>query len=142
MKPQAADVPADTPESGVCGLAQPLDAYRKYLRAIRHRDLPALMRVLSARASRQLIESVGTTDFGAFFQIWCDSQREPIMVTACRIDKDSATIEVRGWNSTGRIGLTRNEASWQVDSETYKPQRLAAGQASAPPSESDGPRLE
>jgi hypothetical protein len=104
----------------------PMQAYRAYLGAIARRDFAAVVARITEGCARQLFGSSDTPDFLALFELWCDSQRDPVVVTHSAVVHDLATIDVRSRHTVGRVTLQRVDGAWRIDSESHEPLRRSA----------------
>jgi hypothetical protein len=104
----------------------PIRAYRAYLCAIARREFVAVVAGMTEACARQLFGSRDTPDFLALFELWCDSQRDPVVITRHAVDRDLATIDVRSRHTAGRVELRLVDGAWRVRSERHRPLRAAA----------------
>lgn len=99
----------------------PMQAYRAYLGAIARRDFAAVIARMTECCARQLFGLRDTPDFLALFELWCESQRDPVVVTHCTVEHDLATIDVRSRHTVGRVTLRLVDGMWGIDSELHWP---------------------
>lgn len=114
---------AESPEHrpAVITAADPLAAYREYYKAIRSRNLDAVLAVVAEETRVNLLELFTNSDSGPLFDLWCESQQVATVVTGCSIRGDKAIVRTRSWDSEGRIMLRRHAAKWYIYTEKYWP---------------------
>jgi hypothetical protein len=104
----------------------PMQAYRAYLGAVARREFAAVVAGMTEACARQLHGLRQTPDFQALFELWCDSQRDPVVVTHCAVAHDVAIIDVRSRHTVGRVTLHLANGAWRIDSELHRPLRGSA----------------
>lgn len=101
--------------------ANPLETYRDYCKAVRRRDLDALVKFVAEDVRVILFELFTNSDGGPLFDLWCESQQLATVVTGCSIQGDSAIVHIRSWRSQGQIMMMQREGSWYIVSEKHWP---------------------
>ena len=107
-------------------IPDPLWAYRAYLGAVARHEFADVIASMTETCAQQLLDLRDTPDFWTLFALWCDSQREPVVVTCCTIENDAATIDVRSRHTVGRVTLQLVDGAWRIDSELHQPLRRSA----------------
>lgn len=102
-------------------VADPEHAYRNYLAAIARHDIEAILEAMTEGHAQQLREMRRQRDFGPLFTLWCESQRDRLVITGCRIDADIATLTVRGRSLRGRIDMLWFDGHWRIAGERHLP---------------------
>lgn len=112
----------------------PMQAYRAYLGAIARRDFGAVVARMTEGCARQLFGSRDTPDFLALFELWCDSQCDPVVIIRYAVEHDLALIDVRSLRTTGRVTLRLGDGGWRIASEVHKPVHDAVARGDGIPS--------
>ncbi len=103
------------------GASDPIQTYQAYQRAIRHRDLDAVLAVMTEEGKQGMLEFCAVAESAPLFELWCDSQHVPTIVTGCTIQNDTAIVDVRSWQTGGRITMRRCGLVWRIHSEKHWP---------------------
>ena len=101
--------------------SDPVQAYQAYQRAIRHRDLDAVLAVMTEEGKQGMLEFCSGAESAPLFELWCDSQHVATIVTGCTVRNDSAIVDVRSWQTGGRITMRRCGRVWCIHSEEHWP---------------------
>jgi hypothetical protein len=126
MHAHAAIMAPAPPRADALAIPDPMRAYRAYLTAVARREFATVIAGMTEACARQLLDLRDMPDFGPLFDLWCDSQHEPVIVTRCAIERDVATIDVRSRRTVGRVTLQLVDSAWRIDSEFHQPLRASA----------------
>jgi len=97
--------------------ADPVSVYRAYLNAVTRRDFAAVTQVMSADYAKPLRDLERSRDFAPLFELWCESQTQPVAISSCCFDGECAVIETRAGRERGSITLRVEDGRWRVAGE-------------------------
>lgn len=95
----------------------PVSACERYFRAVRARDLEAVLDAMTPNYGRGLRAMRNDPDFPAFFQVWCDTQGRRVSMLASTVDGDEATVLLDAGRALVQMHLRRSAERWRVDAE-------------------------
>lgn len=96
----------------------PMRSYQAYLGAIARRDFAAVIAAMTQACAQRLL---GLREFGSLFDLWCENQRDPVIVTRYSVQHHRTIIDVRTRHTVGRVTLHLFDGVWRVDSEFHQP---------------------
>jgi len=105
----------------------PVSACERYFRAVRARDLEAVLDAMTPNYGRGLRAMRNDPDFPAFFQVWCDTQGRRVTMLASTVDGDAATVLLDAGRALVQMHLVRSAQRWRVDAEDVQLLRNGAG---------------
>ena len=97
----------------------PAVAYRSYLDAIAQRDIEAVLEALTDEFGQQLRDLRRSSDFSAFFGLWCESQCNTTVITGFLIKGDHSIVQARGKEIISRICMRWEQGYWRIASERH-----------------------
>lgn len=104
----------------------PVQTYHAYLAAVARRDFAAVVASMTADCAQSLLGLNDTPELGPLFDLWCESQLDPIIVTHHAVEKNLATIDVRTRTTIGCVTLRLVCGAWRIDAEVHQPCAVGA----------------
>jgi hypothetical protein len=106
----------------------PARAYWEYLDSIARRDVDAVLEALTYEYGYSLHQFRRSRGFDVFFNLWCESESQPVVVTGSNLMGDRAIVHSRGKSTLSRILMRWIDGKWRIGSErhacVYKVNRL------------------
>ena len=97
--------------------SDPVYVYRLYLAAIARRDIDAVLAAMTEENARCLQDLRARDDFEPLFDLWCESQSAPLVITASRIQGDRATVRTCSGKTFTTVELHRVGPRWRIAAE-------------------------
>jgi len=98
----------------------PIETYRNYRRALRSKDLTAILKNLAGFAAQRVLAFADPVAFGPSLKVWCVVQAEAISHSfGIAINGDRAIVQAGGKHTYCLLHMARFGDSWRIVVEEH-----------------------
>ena len=98
----------------------PIETYRNYRRALRSKDLTAILKNLAGHAAQRVLAFGDPDAFGPSLRVWCAMQAEAISKSfGIAINADRAIVQAGGKHTCCLLHMARFGDTWRIVLEEH-----------------------